>query len=1115
MSTPGATSGEPGFARLMDELQRVRLEAGPSQFVDACRLLRYLDERQQAVPLAALRAKLRPIFCQSPLDEERFDIAFTNWIQPASDVTGRSDTEQDGGIPHSWFERFWHRFFPPRRRWQFGMLSTLALVLFIAVGMPRVVHPPKPNPASTAELTTSALAGYTAQASGARASVASVSHYLPMYRWNRELRPSLAWGAVAFPLLALVVLCLPAVLMAHGRSRQNGSHVELDTTLLRKAAQQVVPKLAGDIAAPLERHVRAEASTHAPLARRAPLHLRRTIEATLRSFGVPQLRYRHTKLRPSYLLLVDTEGESDPRGRLFYLWADRLRLEGLDVEIRLFRRTGDGVPVWVRADPESWREGWREGAVGSPLDRLDDPPVGQRLVVVSNGDAFADEEGNWADWMKSSRFYRWRERVLFTPNEPRDWGAREESIEQPERVADPGFIVLPLEEDALRAWAGLLASGELPDVLLADPQRYPRLLMDSSVDVLSDTPIAQVERLIAQLKLFLGDNGYQWLAACAVAPVMRWELTLLLGEAFFEMAGVRKETELRLVISRNYRRLARLPWMRAGHMPDWLRVRLLEELSKETQKRIREAVRELLAPLHPHAGGGVLLSIEPPPGKHTPRFKPDAKDGDTLYLGYMSGLTARQLVMRAPAKWQPWVRKLLAAQRADGWGLRDRLDGARDWIRAACARLAFHEGLAFKGPRRTIWLLAACFLLWLGALCALALARPAWLSDFWTTMLFAKAEHRVGYGHYGASVTRVAFSPDGKRVVTGASDGDVRIWNTADGNLSRELPPHDGQVSAVAFSPDGRIVASASYDGTVHLFNTTDGGFNNLLLDRGEAILGVAFNPAGTRLATLSLRGMVQIWDTSGSNAAKLSSLRISMFPFAAAFSPDGNELVVAGRFGISTVDVATGEVAHRWQSDIQAAAFDPAGEQLLTVAGGRAQLHDMLSLRPDDPSTPFMMRDPDSSVVAALSADGKALIASGQYVRLWDSRKESEGNASPAIGKGRLYDVTAGNPNTGASDSIRVRGAVTTAAFSPDGRYMVVGDGDQARLWGSDGRANSIAEGGITAIQESVRGFLRENQLGCSVVGLIYCALVAWTYTFTLRRRVRRLSAPAVAGTT
>ena len=59
------------------------------------------------------------------------------------------------------------------------------------------------------------------------------------------------------------------------------------------------------------------------------------------------------------------------------------------------------------------------------------------------------------------------------------------------------------------------------------------------------------------------------------------------------------------------------------------------------------------------------------------------------------------------------------------------------------------------------------------------------------------------------SVTSVAYSPDGTRIVTGISDGTTRVWDAQSGRTLRELKAHTEQVNCVAFSPDGMRVATA------------------------------------------------------------------------------------------------------------------------------------------------------------------------------------------------------------------------------------------------------------------------------------------------------------------
>jgi len=69
--------------------------------------------------------------------------------------------------------------------------------------------------------------------------------------------------------------------------------------------------------------------------------------------------------------------------------------------------------------------------------------------------------------------------------------------------------------------------------------------------------------------------------------------------------------------------------------------------------------------------------------------------------------------------------------------------------------------------------------------------------------------------HYRA-VTSVAFSSDGRQVLSGSDAHTVKLWDTATGALMRTFRGHSGVVTSVAFSPDGRYVLSGSNDHTVN-----------------------------------------------------------------------------------------------------------------------------------------------------------------------------------------------------------------------------------------------------------------------------------------------------------
>jgi WD40 repeat protein len=65
-------------------------------------------------------------------------------------------------------------------------------------------------------------------------------------------------------------------------------------------------------------------------------------------------------------------------------------------------------------------------------------------------------------------------------------------------------------------------------------------------------------------------------------------------------------------------------------------------------------------------------------------------------------------------------------------------------------------------------------------------------------------------------VLAVAFSPDGKWLISGADDLSVRVWETATGKLVMPFLGHEDAVNQVAVAPDGRSVFSAGADGFIY-----------------------------------------------------------------------------------------------------------------------------------------------------------------------------------------------------------------------------------------------------------------------------------------------------------
>src|SRR5262249_27055601 len=132
-----------------------------------------------------------------------------------------------------------------------------------------------------------------------------------------------------------------------------------------------------------------------------------------------------------------------------------------------------------------------------------------------------------------------------------------------------------------------------------------------------------------------------------------------------------------------------------------------------------------------------------------------------------------------------------------------------------------------------------------------------------------------------------AYSPDGALIATPSWDRTTRIWDASSGALVRTLEGHTDQVRAATFSPDGTHLVTASSDATARIWDVSTGRQLGTPLKHAEGLLGVAYSPNGTRIATASRDRTAAVWDAaSGERLATLSGHESEVI--SVAFSPDG-----------------------------------------------------------------------------------------------------------------------------------------------------------------------------------------------------------------------------------
>jgi tetratricopeptide (TPR) repeat protein len=140
----------------------------------------------------------------------------------------------------------------------------------------------------------------------------------------------------------------------------------------------------------------------------------------------------------------------------------------------------------------------------------------------------------------------------------------------------------------------------------------------------------------------------------------------------------------------------------------------------------------------------------------------------------------------------------------------------------------------------------------------------------------------------------VAFSPDGRRLLTAGQEGTATVWDVRTGQEMFTCRGHKLAVQGAQFSPDGRWIATAGEDATAKIWDASNGQELYTLRGHNRELRAVAFSLDSRRLATASFDATVKLWDTA--TGQELLTLRQHPSEVIdVAFSPDGQWLVSAG----------------------------------------------------------------------------------------------------------------------------------------------------------------------------------------------------------------------------
>jgi len=609
---------------------------GPDHWQNAYDLLIALQERgRMPARAAALQALLAPLFCRDANEQARFAEVFQRWVdglapEPAAVAAGPAPRPKPPPEP------------PPRpspRRLILGLLLGVLALAATIYGV--VLYLPGQKTAPVTE------SPQPPRSSASGASVQSDPSLQPRPLPPRAPPEALSLNAANQALLqtaGLLTPLLPAFLLFGylGARWLNWSLV-----LRRRRGREGVPLHAITLdagqddlfAAPALREALKRLHTPIPVPTRR-LDAAATVRATAQAGGLFRPVWRQRRRVPDCVVLLDHAHGADQMAGLGLQAVERLRQAGLEVVRYDYRRD----PRRLMSEDGRWRR----------LAQVAARHTGARLLVIGEAASLVNPlSGALYGWTDALEL--WPQRgLLGTRRPPAAWRAA---------LAARQFLVADLGSAGLLqvvAWFSPVPL-EPAAVPVESLRLLPRLLQDDARWLQPVAPPqAEREALLQTLRDYLGVDGWLLLAALTAYPQLHWGLTRALDLGLFrEQTAAQRERRLLSV--------ARLPWCRAGNVPDWLREALKDELAPAEVGRIARLYQWLMREAEVNGRGAIRLPVSLPESgrfwrglrrwlqargqvaeRHDPR-------NDRVFAEILLGRRARRLDFRLP---RPLARRL-------------------------------------------------------------------------------------------------------------------------------------------------------------------------------------------------------------------------------------------------------------------------------------------------------------------------------------------------------------------------------------------------------------------------------------------------------------------------
>ncbi len=253
---------------------------------------------------------------------------------------------------------------------------------------------------------------------------------------------------------------------------------------------------------------------------------------------------------------------------------------------------------------------------------------------------------------------------------------------------------------------------------------------------------------------------------------------------------------------------------------------------------------------------------------------------------------------------------------------------------------------------------------------------------------------------FHSGIPAVAWSDDGRYIAAGAGynkgvavpgDTIVEVWDATTNATLFTYRGHTSFLNSVAWSPNGTRIASAGDDKTVQVWDALTG--KHALIYRGHTqdVGIIAWSPDGKKIVSASADKTVQVWDAT--TGATLMTLHMNDEAWGVAWSPDGKQIAAStGSFYNSVTnplvevwDAQTGQMVHTLTGqlfNIWSVNWSPDGKWLCAASGdGSVRIWNAASGQLD-----YTYLTLSAAYIAVWAPDSKRLASAGSSsdVHIW-----------------------------------------------------------------------------------------------------------------------------------